>query len=93
MFSLNYIVLPLEFKEKLYFLNVKFGEVYFYTQGRSELTFWIISGLILVLFFNNSMEYKSKFRNNKFYGFLFLFLMLSGIMNLTNISEFLYFNF
>ena len=93
MFSLDNVVLPNSLSDKLAFLDTEFGEVYLYSDGGTKETIWLILVLILVLIFKNSMEYRNKFKPNILYGFLFLILILTSILNLTKVSEFLYFNF
>jgi len=93
MFSLDNVVLPLDYEEYFSFLSINFGEVYFHILGRSELTFWIIGAFLVILFVRNSMTNIIFFRANKFYGLLLVIFALAGILNITTISEFLYFNF
>jgi D-alanyl-lipoteichoic acid acyltransferase DltB (MBOAT superfamily) len=88
------IVLPNKYAEKLsFFHDVTFGEVFFHIEGRSELTFWLIAGFIIILLFKNSSQYFVRFKVNWYFGILFFIFILSGILNLTKVSEFLYFNF
>ena len=96
MFSLDNVVLPEKYFKFLVEYNdiyFRFGSVYSDLNSKDEIIFWLIGGIILVIFFKNSMEKMIYFKANRYYGFLFLFLSLYGIVNLTRISEFLYFNF
>lgn len=96
MFSLDNVVLP----EKYFKFLAEYNEVYFrlgsvYSDldAKDEITFWLIGGIILVIFFNNSMEYIKKF-NRTIFELLFvviLFIIILGELN--EFSEFLYFNF
>ncbi len=95
MFSLDNIVLPIEYEDKLIaFKNyVSFDEVYFHIEGRSELTFWLIAAFLIIILLKNSSYYLNNFKPTKLFSFLFIVFFLAGIMNLTKVSEFLYFNF
>ena len=59
----------------------------------SETSLWILGAFLVVLLLKNSMETLHSFRPNWRYLFLFLIFSLAGILNLMQVSEFLYFNF
>lgn len=59
----------------------------------SETSLWILGAFLVVLFLKNSMETLHSFQPNWRYLFLFLIFSLAGILNLMQVSEFLYFNF
>jgi len=88
------LVLPEKYEEKLNFLtNVSFREVYFHLESKGELTIWLICAFIVTLAMKNSSYYTTNFKATKLFGFLFLVFFVSAILNLTKVSEFLYFNF
>jgi len=93
MFSLENVVLPLSLQNKINFLNIHFAEVYLHSDGGNKQTVWLLFGFLIALVFKNSMEYRKIFKLNYFFGIFFIILFLTGILNLTRVSEFLYFNF
>lgn len=98
MFSLDNVVLSekyFKFLAKYSDTYFKYGDVYKNLIDGSKITYFIIFGLLFVLVLKNSMfYYKNRIRlNSNYYGALFLIFFLAGIMNMTKISEFLYFNF
>ena len=56
------------------------------------LGYWLLAGLIIVLFFPNSMQLKERFRPNWRY-FVLTILFLMSLFFLYRKSEFIYFNF
>lgn len=70
-----------------------FDKVYLHLGGKDETTFWIMGAFIVIIFLKNSNTYTATFQSNRFYGLLFTVFSLGAVLNLTHISEFLYFNF
>ena len=96
MFSLDNIVLPILLFSKLSILTnygVKFGGFTTNLSAGNDLIIWLFIGLILTLFFKNSIEkldnFKFNYKTTIFSGVTFCF----GVLSLTKVSEFLYFNF
>ncbi len=96
MFGLNSIMIAERYAESLFFLsffNVEFGKVTIHIGDGSKSLKWIVIGFILCLMFENSMEKINKFqllnRNVYIAGLSFII----GILSLSKVSEFLYFNF
>ena len=96
MFSLDNIVLPILLFSKLSILTnygVKFGGFTTNLSAGNDLIIWLFIGLILTLFFKNSIEkldnFKFNYKTTIFSGVTFCF----GVLSLTKASEFLYFNF
>ncbi|TLS96606.1 hypothetical protein [Aliarcobacter cibarius] len=96
MFSLDNVVLPEIFSNRLSFLeNYKliFGDV-INTIGRgNDILNFIIISFILILFFKNSMEKMIYFYPSRKTIFLTVFCLIYGLLSLNKVSEFLYFNF
>jgi hypothetical protein len=89
-------VLPDFAASKLQFLSnhgIKFGAWLGNIQGDMSMPFLIFAGLVLILLFKNSMEKMDSFTPNKKIAFMTAFLLSFGILSLTKVSEFLYFNF
>ena len=72
--------------------GVHFGNWSKLFAGENYLIVWLFTGLSIVLFLPNSMEWKEKFKPNFFYMILTIIFSLSIFM-LYRKSEFLYFNF
>lgn len=70
-----------------------FDKVYLHLGGKDETTFWIMGAFVVIIFLKNSNTYTATFQPNRFYGLLFTVFSLGAVLNLTHISEFLYFNF
>jgi alginate O-acetyltransferase complex protein AlgI len=96
MFKFDDIVLPLQFKNKFSFL-IDYGVEFNYWPiniGGSQWTaIWIILAFAVVLFFNNSMEKIEIFELNYKTVLLASLCFSLGILSLSRVSEFLYFNF
>ena len=97
MIGMTGITLPNTFSSKLSFLSrygVEFGNFIVETGGDGYYTLmWLMSSMVLVLAFKNSMEQLNTFKISKktvwFSGVLFTV----GILSMNKVSEFLYFNF
>ncbi len=96
MIGMTGIILPGALSSKLSFLSqygVDFGNPIVETGGDKYTFIWLMSGMVLVLAFKNSMELANTFKiSNKtvwFSGVLFVVAVLS----MNKVSEFLYFNF
>ncbi|MDK2047752.1 MBOAT family O-acyltransferase [Aliarcobacter butzleri] len=96
MFSLDNVVLPEKYFKFLAEYNdiyFKFGSVYDNILGKDKTTIFIIIGFILIIFFKNSMEKMITFKPSYFNLIYMIIILLVGISMMSNISEFLYFNF
>ncbi len=96
MIGITGINLPVAFSSKLSFLSqygIEFGNFMIETGGNKYTPIWLISGMVLVLAFKNSMElvntFKISYKTVWFSGILFVV----GILSMNKVSEFLYFNF
>ena len=96
MSGMTGINLPNALSSKLSFLSqygVEFGNFIVETGGNRYTLIWLISGMVLVLAFKNSMEMLNSFKISKktvwFSGILFTV----GVLSMNKVSEFLYFNF
>jgi len=96
MFSLDHVMLPSFLFAKVSFLQkygINFGEWLGEINGNIWTIFWLFGGFILILFYKNSTE-KLKLFNPTYKNLIFLLvLFLVSVLNLNNISDFLYFNF
>ena len=96
MFSLDNVVLREKYFKFLAEYNdiyFKFGTVYDNILGKDKTTIFIIIGFILIIFFKNSMEKMMTFKPSYFNLIYMIIILLVGISMMSNVSEFLYFNF
>ncbi len=96
MFSFDNVVLPVFLFSKLSFLTeygIEFGPVLLNIDGRAYTLISLIIGFILILFFKNSIQKLDNFKINYKTVLLSGIAFIIGILSLTKISEFLYFNF
>lgn len=73
IFSLDNIVLPLFFSNNFYFLSnfdIKFGGFNTHLSTRTDLIFWTLITLGLILFSKNSMEKLKVFKTDNKHFFL-----------------------
>ncbi|MDY0116080.1 MAG: MBOAT family protein, partial [Sulfurimonadaceae bacterium] len=94
MVGISGINLPNPLASKLAFLNqygVEFGSVFKSINGNSTTIIWLLLVFVIILFFKNSMEWANMHKANKFYGLIFIILSIFAVMNLSRVSEFLYF--
>ena len=89
------LVLPYWILDKYKFLEnyFVFGEQYKHITDGNDILLWLIIGFIIVLFFKNTSTYIDKFNATNKNFLVLLILSISAILQLTNVSEFLYFNF
>lgn len=96
MFGLSDIMLPEKYMDKFYYLsqyNIKYGIVFESIGGKNSTTTMLVLSLFLVLFFKNSVERLDGLVLN-YKTCLFSSVLFSwGVLSLTRISDFLYFNF
>ena len=88
-------VLPLSWKEYLSFLSsdLQFGN-WLQSVSRDPYTgYWILIGFVTVLLFKNSIELLRSFRPSVWHLLWSALLFLVSLSMLSNVSEFLYFNF
>jgi len=96
MFSLDNVVIHPMFESKLLFLKsygVTFAGMFENISGSREIIIWILAGFFLILFFKNSNQWEKDFKANRKIALFTAFLLAFGILSLTKVSEFLYFNF
>ena len=96
MFGMGGIVLPNALSGKLAFLSaygIEFGGFVENIKGDHFTPIWIFAAFILVLVFKNSMQKRESFKINKTTALFTAFLLSFGVLSLTKVSEFLYFNF
>ena len=96
MFSLDNVVLPEKYFKFLAEYNevyFRFGTVYDNILGKDKTTIFIITALFLVLIFKNSMEKMMTFKPSHFNLIYMIIILFLGISMMSNVSEFLYFNF
>jgi len=96
MFSLNYIVLPGGLANRLSGLKnygVEFGYWLDDIQGSIWTIFWIIVVFWITLYTKNSIEQLNSLKINYKSSFFMALLLSMGILSLSKVSEFLYFNF
>ncbi len=96
MFSFDYIVLPAGLASKLSFFkeyNIEFGYWLDNIQGSIWTTIWLITVFVIIIYSKNSIEQLHSLKIN-YRSALFMALLFSiGILSLSKVSEFLYFNF
>lgn len=98
MFNLDNVVLPNPLATKLAFLQdygISFGGwiANIDGDGGKYLIPLCIFAFIIILLFKNSMQKMKSFTPNKKVAVFTAFLLSFGIISLTKVSEFLYFNF
>ena len=89
------VILPVPLANKLGFLTqygVEFGNWLSGINADREIFIWTIAAFITVLFFQNSMQLRTRFKPNFFYMISTILFFLS-IFILYRKSEFIYFNF
>ncbi|MDQ1341383.1 MAG: alginate O-acetyltransferase complex protein AlgI [Campylobacterota bacterium] len=96
MIGLNGIIFPEKYAK--YFTSVsdsmlQFGNVYEHINGNDKTTLYIILGFIITLVFKNSMQKLRCFEPTRFNLFYTLMVFLSAVSMMSQVSEFLYFNF
>jgi len=96
MFSLDNVMLPSMFERSLPFLSkygVEFGLYTQNIQGRSFTFLFLVIGLIVVLFCENSNKKINNFKPNFINSFIFIMAFTISFYKLSGYSEFLYFRF
>ncbi|MCK4502574.1 MAG: hypothetical protein KAU22_06025, partial [Desulfuromonadales bacterium] len=96
MFGLSGIVWPeklLSLVPSLQDSGMQFGEVLQNVNGNSHAVFMVIGFCAVALFGKNSMELATNFKPNWTTMLFALGLFLFGVLRLSRITEFLYFNF
>ena len=96
MFSLNNVVIPGSLEIKLSFLkeyNIHFGPWINNIGGNLITPILLFIFLFVVTFFKNSMDYKTSFYPTKKMIILSSIFFAFGVLSLSKVSEFLYFNF
>jgi len=72
---------------------IYFGKVTKHIGGGDKLLIWLLGGIIVVLFFKNTTMYLSKYKLSYKDLLISSIFFVYAILNLTKISEFIYFNF
>jgi alginate O-acetyltransferase complex protein AlgI len=96
MFGSTGIVLKESLEKKLSFLTqygVDFGEVTENIGDGSKSLNWIAIGFIIILIFKNSIERGKDFKLNYKTLVLTFICLITALLSLNKVSEFLYFNF
>jgi D-alanyl-lipoteichoic acid acyltransferase DltB (MBOAT superfamily) len=96
MFSLDYVVLPSALASKLSFLDnygVGFGYWLDHIQGTIWTMVWLVSIFAITIYSKNSIEQLYNLKLNYKNSLFMAFLLSMGILSLSKVSEFLYFNF
>ncbi|MDD3477092.1 MAG: MBOAT family protein [Sulfurimonas sp.] len=88
------LILPYQAIDKLPFLSsIKQGVVFFEINASRDGILWLIGAFIVVLALKNSSYYITHFKANKKTALVTYLFLLFSFMNLTKVSDFLYFNF
>ncbi len=90
------VALPQFLASKLSFLSnygVTFDSWLDNIDGNVFTSFWILAGFLIILLFKNSNQWTKDFKANKKMVIFTTILLAYGILSLTKVSEFLYFNF
>lgn len=96
MIAIDNIALPGFLKSKLSFLSdygITFDSWLKSISGNYITVLWIIVGFVLVVLFKNSMEKRDLFKLNYKTALWSGIAFVGGVLSLTKVSEFLYFNF
>jgi D-alanyl-lipoteichoic acid acyltransferase DltB (MBOAT superfamily) len=96
MFSLDNIILPNILESRLPFLSdlgVEFGGFVEHIQGDYFTPVWLVAGFVMILTFKNSTEKLDSFKLNYKAALWSGIAFAGGVLSLTKVSEFLYFNF
>lgn len=94
MLGLNGVVLPANLEGKIALLDkLPYPYGSFTLQNTMEAVVYIILALVAVLACRNSVELKDSFRPGLIYAVAIGFLAFVSIIHLTNVTQFLYFNF
>lgn len=96
MIGLNGVMFPEKYAK--YFTSVsdsmlQFGNVYEHINGNDKTTLYIILGFIMTLVFKNSVQKLHCFEPTRFNLFYTLMVFLASVSMMSQVSEFLYFNF
>ena len=96
MLGINGIVISIKFSTLLPFLayyGVKFDVLPKNIAGTSSIWFWLLTGIFVILVFENSTDKSKKIEFNYKNLSLTLICFIYSICCLNTVSEFLYFNF
>jgi hypothetical protein len=96
MFSLDNVVLPIFLESKLAMLSsygVMFGGFVEHLNNDTNIIIWISVIFIPIIFFKNSTEKLYNFHFSKIELFIGIVTFVGGFLSLSQLSEFLYFNF
>jgi len=96
MITIDNIVLPAKLASKLSFLNeygISFGAWLGAITGNKWSVVWLFLGFIIILVFKNSTQKLDDFKLNFKTALWSAIAFVGGVLSLTKVSEFLYFNF
>jgi len=96
MLGFNGIILHTKLYNCCFFLEqygISFGNLYTNIDGTSRTTNWILAGFVLALLCKNSNQFSLMWRPSAKYLIFTAILFTISILNMTKITEFLYFNF
>jgi D-alanyl-lipoteichoic acid acyltransferase DltB (MBOAT superfamily) len=89
-------MLPDKYADKLSILHelgINFGYVFEDIEGKNKTFTFILAAFIVILYFKNSTERANDFKPNTLYLSITLILLFTALSMMSNVSEFLYFNF
>jgi hypothetical protein len=88
------ILFPIKFEKYLSdFTFIHTGEVYQSIGSETKTTVFILVSFIIIAYFKSSNNLMKNFKPKIFNLFFIYFILIYSILNLQNLSEFLYFNF
>lgn len=96
MIGLNGIALPTFFENKLVILNnynIQFHNFYLSNMEVVQVVLLILISLYVCIMFKNSIQMMKNFKPTPLYSIFIIVIVIYGVLNLSNVSEFLYFNF
>jgi hypothetical protein len=73
--------------------QVAFGDIAQHVGDDSDILIWLAIVFVLVLLFKNSSQKLKDFQFNYVTLFMSIILFVCGVLSLSKVSEFLYFNF
>ena len=96
MFSLDNVMLPVNFATKVKFLSdfgITFGQVFHDISGKENTVTFTVLAFIVTLYFKNSTEHAENFKTTYQNLIITLVFLLVALSMFSQVSEFLYFNF
>lgn len=93
MIGLQGFMLPEKYAKYLHSNAILFGKVYQHIDGKAQTTVYIILGFIITLKMTNSMHKIHTFKPSKYNLIFSIIIFFSAVSIMSQMSEFLYFNF